>query len=96
MSGRYRICYQVLAGPGRHHRGWAARRPLFGLIGRLIHSHVAMANAKKSTGHPEIIRLLDAICGLGMTIKDMATAENVVCWNVWLCSTDRRRHLVMV
>jgi Domain of unknown function (DUF6456) len=45
---------------------------------RLLDNHAAMAAARKALSYPEIIHVLNAVCGMGMSIKDVAVRENVV------------------
>jgi len=45
---------------------------------RLIDNHKILADARDALVYPEIISVINAVCGLGMTIKDIAAAENVV------------------
>lgn len=81
-GARYRADFELAAREGLKATGMGERvssgSAAASVPARLIDNHMAMANAKKSIGYPEIIRVLDAVCGLGMTIKDVATAENVV------------------
>lgn len=45
---------------------------------RLIDNHAILADARKALVYPEIIAVLDAVCGLGMSISEIATREKVV------------------
>lgn len=45
---------------------------------RLIDNHAVMADARKALSYHEIIRVIDYVCGLGMSIKEIAAKENVV------------------
>lgn len=45
---------------------------------RLIDNHSTMAKARQALVYPEVIRVLDAVCGLGMSIKEVAAKEGVV------------------
>jgi len=45
---------------------------------RLIDNHTILAEARKALAYPEIVAVLDAVCGLGMSIKEIATREKVV------------------
>lgn len=45
---------------------------------RLIDNHAVMANARQALSYPEIIKVLDCVCGLGMSIKEVAAREKVV------------------
>jgi hypothetical protein len=45
---------------------------------RLIDNHALMADARKALSYPEIIRVIDYVCGLGMSIKEVAAKENIV------------------
>ncbi|MHA6643429.1 DUF6456 domain-containing protein [Mesorhizobium sp. A623] len=45
---------------------------------RLLDNHAAMHDAREAVGYPEIVVVLDAICGLGMSISELAAKESVV------------------
>ncbi|MBN9552483.1 MAG: hypothetical protein J0H31_27420 [Alphaproteobacteria bacterium] len=45
---------------------------------RLLDNHSAMAAARQALSYPEIVHVLNAVCGMGMSIKDVATSQNVV------------------
>jgi hypothetical protein len=45
---------------------------------RLIDNHKILADARKALAYPEIISVINAVCGLGMSIREVATRENVV------------------
>ena len=45
---------------------------------RLIDNHAAMAAARQALSYPEIVHVLDSVCGVGLSIKDVALAQNVV------------------
>lgn len=45
---------------------------------RLIDNHSIMAEARSALVYPEIVAVLDAVCGLGMSIKEIATKEKIV------------------
>ncbi|MGX7873219.1 hypothetical protein ACVDG5_010870 [Mesorhizobium sp. ORM6] len=37
-----------------------------------------MAAARQALSYPEIEHVLNAVCGMGLSIKDVASAQNVV------------------
>jgi hypothetical protein len=45
---------------------------------RLIDNHAIMAEAQKALVYPEIISVMNAVCGLGMSIREVAAKESVV------------------
>jgi hypothetical protein len=45
---------------------------------RLIDNHSILADARKALVYPEIVSVINAVCGLGMSIREVATRENVV------------------
>jgi hypothetical protein len=45
---------------------------------RLIDNHKILADARKALVYTEIISVLNAVCGLGMSIKEIAEREKVV------------------
>ncbi|MBN9079652.1 MAG: hypothetical protein BGN87_18375 [Rhizobiales bacterium 65-79] len=45
---------------------------------RLIDNHAELAIARDALVYPEIVSVLNAVCGLGMSIKELATREHVV------------------
>lgn len=44
----------------------------------LIDNHKIMAEARAALSYPEIIKVMDYVCGLGMSIKEVAQREEVV------------------
>ena len=44
----------------------------------MIDNHIILAAARDALVYPEIVSVLNAVCGLGMSIKDVAERENVV------------------
>jgi hypothetical protein len=45
---------------------------------RLIDNHAILADARKALVYPEIISVINAVCGLGMSIKEIAERNKVV------------------
>jgi hypothetical protein len=45
---------------------------------RAIDNHTELAEARKAIVYPEIVSVLDAVCGLGMSISEIAAQEQVV------------------
>lgn len=45
---------------------------------RLIDNHAILADAQKSLVYPEIVSVINAVCGMGMSIREVAVREKVV------------------
>ncbi|MGB3391687.1 MAG: DUF6456 domain-containing protein [Pseudaminobacter sp.] len=45
---------------------------------RLIDNHAILAGARKALVYPEIVSVMNAVCGLGMSISEVAAREKVV------------------
>lgn len=44
---------------------------------RLLDNHAAMAAARRALVYPEITSVLDLVCGLGMSLRDVAASQKV-------------------
>lgn len=49
-----------------------------GLPAALLDNHKIMADARAALAYPEIISVMDAVCGMGMSIKEVAERSKVV------------------
>lgn len=45
---------------------------------RLIDNHAAMSAAQQALSYPEIVYVMNSVCGMGMSIKDVASSQKVV------------------
>ena len=81
-GARYRADFELAAREGMKSASVDQRvdggRITASVPARLIDNHAVMAKARAALNYPEIIRVLDSVCGLGMSIKEVAAKENIV------------------
>jgi hypothetical protein len=81
-GARYRSDFELAAREGLKTMGMGERvdggRAGANVSAKLIDNHAVMAQARRALVYPEILAVIDAVCGLGMTIKEVAVRENVV------------------
>jgi hypothetical protein len=79
---RYRADFELAAREGLKSASVDQRveggRMTVAVSARLIDNHAVMADARNAISYPEIIRVLDCVCGLGMSLREVAERENVV------------------
>lgn len=79
---RYRADFELATREGLTTMGMGERvdggRSGSSVPAKLIDNHAVMAKARQALVYPEILAVIDAVCGLGMSIKDVARRENVV------------------
>ncbi|WP_245261716.1 DUF6456 domain-containing protein [Mesorhizobium sp. L2C067A000] len=79
---RYRADFELATREGLKTMGMGERvdggRSGASVPAKLIDNHAVMARARQALVYPEILAVIDAVCGLGMSIKEVAQRENVV------------------
>lgn len=79
---RYREDFELAAREGLKTGAYQERvdggRMTASISARLLDNHAALHDAREAVVYPEIVVVLDAICGLGMSISELAAKESVV------------------
>ncbi len=79
---RYREDFELAAREGMKTGAYQERvdggRMTATISARLLDNHAALHDARVAVIYPEIVVVLDAVCGLGMSISELATKEKVV------------------
>ncbi|ESX31953.1 DUF6456 domain-containing protein [Mesorhizobium sp. M1060] len=81
-GARYRADFELAAREGLKTMGMGERVDSgsrgTNVSAKLIDNHALMARARQALVYPEILAVIDAVCGLGLSIKEVAQRENVV------------------